>query len=733
MISLLISLNYLAVAQPVVETQTQLTPILHKVPKTYQGKINNQDRNRTVITQLNHNQFQGRNRLRFSPNCQKEFCLPTSYLITQERNGEIREFTIPDNNPNSTEPTTPTPVEQVDVIEVIADRQEYNNQQQVVTAEGKVVMNFAQAVLTADRLQVNLADRIAVAQGNVVLTRGQQVLRGEKFEYYLVQDRGVVINAQGEVDQATLNRDLSARLPESRIVPQTTLSDRLTITQPLTDVSAAESIGISVGSNRDYRIISGNNEQTSGGEINRLRFEAAKMEFQNNDFTATDFRLTNDPFSPPELELRAKTANFTQTAPQVSVLTTEKSRIVIDDSFTVPLLTNRFVIDSRPRQPGIVNFGFDGEERGGLYLERSFKLIETEKTNWEITPQYFLQKALFPTAFDFSDEDDGGIFNPSSLGLQTQFTNTFSPRTSLQARLSLNSLDPDDVEDELRTRVALNQQLGNLANPHTFSLQYNFRDRLFNGSLGFQTVYSSIGGIITSPNIALGKTGINLIYQGSIQNINADTDREDLLEPNRDNDRINLTRYQTAASLNKGFLLWQGKALAPTPNQGLRFTPIPVVPFLQLNTGISGVSSFYSNGDNQPSLQANIGIEGQLGHFSRSYLDYTGFSLTYSQGIRGDRSPFLFDRYVDEKTLSLGITQQIYGPIRVGVQTSLNLDDNEEISTDYVLEYSRRTHNITLRYNPVLEIGSINFRINGFNWRGDTRPFVSPVIQGVSQ
>jgi hypothetical protein len=733
MISLLISLNYFAVAQPGVESQTQPIPILHKAPKTYQGKINNQDSHRVLITRLNPNQLHVRNERRFSADCQKEPCLPTSYLITQERNGEIREFTIPENNPNSTEPTTPTPVEQVDVIEVIADRQEYNNQQQVVTAEGNVVMNFAQAVLTADRLQVNLADRIAVAQGNVVLTRGQQVLRGEKFEYYLVQDRGVVINAQGEVDQATLNRDFSARLPESKIIPETTLSDRLTTTQPLTDVSAAESIGISVGSNRDYRIIGGNNQQMSGGQINRLRFEAARMEFDNNNFTATDFRLTNDPFSPPELELRAKTANFTQTAPQVSVLTTEKSRIVIDDSFTVPLLLNRFVLDNRPRQPGIVNFGFDGEERGGLYLERSFQLIETEKTNWEITPQYFLQKALFPTAFDFSDEDDGGVFNPSSLGLQSQLTHTFSPRTSLQARLGFTSLDPDDFEDELRSRVAFNQQLGNLANPHTFSLQYNFRDRLFNGSLGFQTVYSSLGGIITSPNITLGKTGINLTYQGSIQNISADTDREDLLESNRDNDRINLTRYQTAASLSKGFLLWQGKALAPTPNQGLRFTPTPVVPFLQLNTGISGVSSFYSNGDDQQSLQANIGIEGQLGHFSRSYLDYTGFSLTYSQGIRGDRSPFLFDRYVDQKTLSLGLNQQVYGPIRVGVQTSLNLDDNEEISTDYVLEYSRRTHNITLRYNPVLEIGSINFRINGFNWRGDARPFVSPVNQGVSQ
>ena len=145
----------------------------------------------------------------------------------------------------------------------------------------------------------------------------------------------------------------------------------------------------------------------------------------------------------------------------------------------------------------------------------------------------------------------------------------------------------------------------------------------------------------------------------------------------------------------------------------------------------------YSNGDRQQSLRTSVGIQGQIGHFSRKYLDYTGFNITYFQGFLDDESPFLFDRFADQKVLSLGISQQIYGPIRFGVQTSLNLDESDEISTDYVVEYSRRTHNISLRYNPVLQIGSISLRISDFNFRGDPEPFdsngVRPVIQGVER
>jgi hypothetical protein len=165
--------------------------------------------------------------------------------------------------------------------------------------------------------------------------------------------------------------------------------------------------------------------------------------------------------------------------------------------------------------------------------------------------------------------------------------------------------------------------------------------------------------------------------------------------------------------------------LPATADEGLRYSPSLVQPFLQLTTGITGVGSFYSNGDSQPYVRGSIGLRGQLGHFSRPYFDYTGFNVIYSQGIRGDESPFKFDRFVDKKTISLGWVQQIYGPVRAGIQTEYNIEDDEEITTDYFLEYSRRTYNFVLRYNPVLEIGSFSFRINDFNWQGESEPFDS--------
>ena len=651
------------------------------------------------------------------------------YLITQERQpGEV--FKIPLN-----EQSNPSiPIDRVETIEVIADRQEYDRQDNIIIAEGNVVMRFGQSVMTSDRLEINLSDRLAVARDNVVLQRGEQVLRGERFEYYLVADRGVIFQAGGEIYQPSLAQDADFKqqlAPEATILDRA-LGDRLINNQPLTNVTGSQGIGATIGSTRDLNILDGSSDR--GGAINRLRFEAERVDFEADTWTAENLSLTNDPFSPPELEVRAKTARFEQLDSLTGRLVTTKSRLVLDDSLAVPLLANRFVFDDRSSQPGLFDIAFDGDERGGLYLERTLNIINRDKFSWNITPQYFLQRALIPDAFEFNDEDEGGLFDSASYGLRSRINTIFTPTTDLSASLSITDFDFSDLEDNLRARVGLEQRVG-LDNPYRFALEYNYRDRLFNGSLGFQTVRSSFGGVVTSPTIALGNTGVTFRYQGSVQNISADTDRLDLLEANRDDNRVNLTRYQAAAFINKNFSLWRGEALPSTQDAGLRYTPIPVVPYLDLFTGISGVGSFYSNSDWQLSLEGRIGIQGQLGHFSRSWLDYTGFELSYSQNLRGDESPFLFDRLVDRRTLSLGISQQIYGPVRAGIQTTLDLNDGEEISTDYLLEYSRRTYNLALRYNPVLEIGSFSLRISDFNWQGNPQPFreqgITPVIQGV--
>jgi len=655
------------------------------------------------------------------------------YLIAQERQGERQEFKIP---MTETEFQPAIPIDRIEVVEVIADRQEYDRVSEVITAEGNVVMRFAQSVMECDRLEINLKDRIAVATGKVVLERGKQVLRGNKFEYYFVADRGVVFNAGGEINRSSLTQDIdvSQELAPNNTILDRALSDRLVTRQPIGQVTASDGFNARVGSNRGLDFLE--DDGATGGTVNRLRFSAARIDFEGTDWEATNLSLTNDPFSPPELELRSNRASFERLSSSRSKLSTSKSRLVIDDRFTVPLLLSAFVFDDRPSRPGLFNIAFDGDERGGFYVERSWTILNNTNFNWKITPQYFLQRALFPTAFRFSDSDQGGLLNSAVFGLKNNFDLLFGSRTTLDTSFSLTSFELSDLEDNLRAKIALQQKVGNLENPHRFALEYNFQERLFNGSLGFQRVRNSIGGIVTSPNFAIANTGINLRYQASIQNINSDTDRQNLLASDRENDRLNLTRYQGAILINKGFSIWTGKALPSTKEQGLRYSPVPVVPYLELVTGIQGVASFYSNGDRQPLLEGTIGLQGQLGHFSRSWLDYTGFKLSYSQNIRGDESPFLFDRVVDRQRLELGITQQIYGPIRLGFNTSFDLNDNDEISTDYFLEYSRRTHNITLRYNPVLELGSFSFRISDFNWSGDPQPFrdeITPVIQGVEQ
>ena len=264
------------------------------------------------------------------------------YLIAQERQGERRNFKIPTTE---TDFQPVIPIDDIEVVEVIADRQEYDRAGEVITAEGNVVMRFAQSVMECDRLEINLKDRIAVATGKVVLKRGQQVLRGSKFEYYFVADRGVVFNAGGEIDRSRLTQDLdvSQELAPNQTILDRALSDRLVDRQPIDRVTANEGFNARVGSSRGLDFIE--NDNAAGGTINRLRFSAERINFEGTDWEATNLSLTNDPFSPPEIELRSERANLERLSSSQSRLSTSKSRLVIDDRLTVPLLLGAFVFD----------------------------------------------------------------------------------------------------------------------------------------------------------------------------------------------------------------------------------------------------------------------------------------------------------------------------------------------------------------------------------------------------
>ncbi|MEG4940155.1 DUF3769 domain-containing protein [Microcoleus sp. F4-D5] len=607
--------------------------------------------------------------------------------------------------------TVPFPVTPADTIEVKADSQEFDDKQQIVTAVGNVVVRFRQTVIDADRAIVNLVTRQVVASGNVAYTRGQQVVRGQQMEFNLGLNTGAVEQASGEIFLPAAGSELTPTLPtdiSAGTILEQPLSDRITSQQPLRGVKSPGAATVTIGGGGQLAA------PQVVGAVNRIRFEAERIELlPDGARVATNIRITNDPFSPPEFEYRARRATIRRISPTAEELVTTKPRLVFDNRVKIPVYPRRQVFDSRQQNGPCLTFGYDGGERGGLYAECGFEVLQNGPVRLTLTPQIYLQRLVA--------ENGGNPFSPDSYGLKARLGATLGPRTRLDGSAIFLSFEnfPNLPEDSFRGNLRLRQSIGT----HTLAAEYSYRDRLFNGSLGYQTVQSSLGAVLTSPVIPLGDTGINLSYQAGYQFINADTDRADLLEPVRENNRVDLGRSQVSFALSRGFSLWEGEPLPRTPTQGLRYTRTPVVPFLQLALGLRGVGTYYSSGDRQNSLAGSVGIQGQFGHFSRPFLDYTGFNVTYTQVGRDGISPFLFDRLVDLRVLSFGLVQQVYGGFRVGFQSAINLESGETISTNYTLEYSRRSYAIILRFNPERQVGSLTFRISDFNWNGTPQPF----------
>ncbi|MDY7014559.1 MAG: DUF3769 domain-containing protein, partial [Cyanobacteriota bacterium] len=377
-------------------------------------------------------------------------------LIARERDGNTHEefeLTVPTAEPPPPAPQEPQPfppveIDPEDIVELTSDHQEYDAKRAIVTARGNAVMRFSKGVLSAERIQVNLRNRVTVAEGNVALKRGDQLLRGERFEYFFVQDRGVIENASGEIYQPTVGRDITPTIGDATVLARP-LSDRLLAEQPVQGVSAAEGYQFTVGG------LGTNTQGTSfpaggsRGQLNRQRFEAARVEFDGEVWRGRDVRVTNDPFSPPELEVRADTAEFRNIGPLQDELVLNNPRLVLDQGLALPLFPRRFVFDRRDRDPGLFVIGYDEDERGGVFIERSFDIYNSDRARFQLTPQYLIQRSLW----------DGEGFQPETLGLRGVLDIRFSDRTYLDAEASLSSLALENYQNRLRLNAKLNQQI----------------------------------------------------------------------------------------------------------------------------------------------------------------------------------------------------------------------------------------------------------------------------------
>lgn len=557
---------------------------------------------------------------------------------------------------------------EANTLRLRSNTQTYDRDEAQFRAEGNVELRFERALLQADLVEVDLDTRIVMATGNVRLEVGEQRVRGDRLEYDLSGETGTFFNASGELNLDTLPRD-TTRTP----LPNDPLrrSPTIAFTRP---------------------------QET----VRFLRFTAEAITFTDSTWTGTNVRITNDPLEPPELELQSDTVTVRTFADGTTVIYPTGNRLAFDRAFFLPLPNRQFRLDSFARQSPIA-IDYEDDD-GGLVVLYNLELLDDPNASFVLSPKVFPQQIV--------GNPDGAF---GGFGFNTAYRIRHANRQVTSLLTELNGLVLSQFDR--RFRAVLSHQIPT-AEGGTASFRYGYRQRFGADIIGTQTVQHQLGTAYASPVYPLGNSGIEASFTASVDYLDAPGER-DISDPISEeladeSDRLQLTRFRLGAAVTKSFPLWE-LPVDPDPLR-LRFSSSPIQQGVWLNTGISGSESLYTDGKSQTYVAGSVGIETVFGEFIDDSFDYTGLNVTYSNGILRGASPFFFDRIISRERLRVGLLQQVYGPIRFGVETSIDLETRRRLDSIYTLGYDRRTYGFTVRYNPVQRSGGFRLRIDDFNW-----------------
>ena len=145
----------------------------------------------------------------------------------------------------------------------------------------------------------------------------------------------------------------------------------------------------------------------------------------------------------------------------------------------------------------------------------------------------------------------------------------------------------------------------------------------------------------------------------------------------------------------------------------------PIQKGLSLNTKVALLYSLYEHGNNQQYLGFGAGPEIIFGNFKNKFFDYTKISVLPFYKIRGGDSLFKFDQIYDNFTLDIAFDQQLFGPIILKSNATINLDSDSKDYGDFInskisLNWKKRSYEIGIFYQPHNESGGILFNLYGF-------------------
>lgn len=466
------------------------------------------------------------------------------------------------------------------------------------------------------------------------------------------------------------------------------------------------------------------------GEISRWRIQAAKVRLTPDGWSADRMGFTNDPFTPAQTRIDAENVVATEEENGDILIKSERNRLIVEERLPIPVSRTQRI----QKQEEVENrwvFGIDNDDRDGFFIGRNLRPIEfSEDLVLELQPQFLLQRAV--------NGDNNSYVAPGSSIDSDKVTqdNTVGDLFGLEAELNSEFLGlSTKIEADISTFNPSNFSDGSRfwgTTRRTFTLPWigdvsarvfgAYRYRTWNGSLGETDVYSAYGGFAEQKgNWRWGQLKNDYIWRFGVGNYQAESFTSTNL--------IDTLRANFYGSLNSRYQLWRGQPAELTPEAAYRYSPVAIVPGLELRTNVNTSLAAFGDGNRQNTISLTGGPTLTLGTFSKPFLDYTQLSIAGGGTLKQGSSPFEFDQAIDLGTLGIGLTQQIAGPLLLNAGVGVNIDPASEfygnvINSNIELRWQRRSYDLGFYYNPYEGIGGFRFRLNDFNFTGTGRPFI---------
>ncbi len=563
----------------------------------------------------------------------------------------------------------------------------------VIYAEGNVSLTHQGKLLRADNLIFDKLNKTLIAEGNISLVFGKQMFKMAKFEYNFLTEKGYLLDVKGSINTKNLISDLNSDF----------------------SISDIEKIHALLNFKKTEVL-------STPGKLDNWVFFTEKIDIEGKKWKSAKSIFTNDLL---ELKQAKIVINSLETIFKDDELKFKSSLnyLILEEKVSIPFwFGNRTLRKSGEdfRYKNSWNLGYDNLDKDGYFIGRKLKTINlNDDFVLDLEPQFLIQRSF--NGYTNSFVSEGDLITGNRVKRDTAFADYFGLESEIKGKIDnwdlfiekqINTFDINKFNDALRLKTSLSKEINFLNSKWKKSFYGVYRDRVWNGSLGEAEIYRGFGAKLEKRN----KWETNNIYKNDILSFGlANLKAEELDSKNL----LTNVKGNLFYSLSQKIPISVYKPKNHFIDSSYEYIAKPISKGLSLNTRFEASYSLYEKGKHQEYLGFGLGPELIIGDFKNRIFDYTRISIFPFYKLKNGNSVFKFDQISDKFTLDMSFDQQIFGPLMLQSNGSLNLDNDSEDYGDFInsriaLNWKKRSYEFGIFYQPHNEAGGIAFKLFGF-------------------